>query len=87
MKNWLDLNVFLGVPATQWLYAAIAAVISYLIISGVLRFVIVRLHRLASRTSTHVDDVVVEVLERTHRFTILVAALLIGSEFIDLPGK
>ncbi|BFG80515.1 mechanosensitive ion channel family protein [Paraburkholderia terrae] len=87
MKSWLDLNVFLGVPATQWLYAAIAAGISYLIISGVLRFVIARLRRLASRTSTHVDDVVVEVLERTHRFTIFVAALLIGSEFIDLPEK
>ena len=87
MKSWLDLNVFLGVPATQWLYAAIAAAVSYLIISGVLRFVIARLRRLASRTSTHVDDVVVDVLERTHRFTLFVAALLIGSEFIDLPGK
>ncbi|APR35003.1 mechanosensitive ion channel family protein [Paraburkholderia sp. SOS3] len=87
MKRWLDLNAFLGIPATQWVYAVIAAVVAYMLISAVLRFAIARLERLAARTSTHIDDVAVEVLERTHRLTILVAALLVGSEFIALPEK
>lgn len=87
MERWLDLNAFLGLPVTQWLYAIAAVVISYVFIVYLLKFVITRLDALAGRTSTRFDDMAVEVLRRTHRLAIAMAAFLVGSQFLSLPEK
>lgn len=87
MQRWLDLNAFLGVPAMAWLYGAVAAVISYFALSIALRFVTARLESLAERTSTKIDDTLVEVLKSTHAATVLVAALLIGTELLGLNDR
>ncbi|OTP65305.1 mechanosensitive ion channel family protein [Caballeronia sordidicola] len=87
MERWLDLNAFLGLPITQWTYAVIAVVVTYFLIIYALKFIISRLDALAAHTSTRFDDMAVEVLKRTHRFAIAVAALLVGSQFLSLPDK
>ncbi|MDR5763048.1 mechanosensitive ion channel family protein [Caballeronia sp. LZ035] len=87
MVNWLDSYVLFGIPAIEWIYALVAALVSYLVISTVLRLAVARLDAVAARTTTHLDDIVVDVLRRTHRFTIFMAAVLIGSEFLDLSAK
>ncbi|MGQ7932422.1 mechanosensitive ion channel family protein [Paraburkholderia sp. D1E] len=87
MKKWLDLNAFLGVPATAWLSAAIAVVASYFLLSMLLRFVTGRIESLAERTSTKLDDMIVEVLKSTRSATILISALLFGAGFLGLNDR
>jgi small-conductance mechanosensitive channel len=87
MKKWLDLNAFLGIAAIEWLYAALTAILSYIVISNVLKFVIVRFEALAPRAPGHFGDMAVAVLKGTHRFSIMLAALLLGIEILDMPEK
>jgi len=87
MGRWLDLNEFLGLPVTQWLYAGVAVLVTYFLIIYVLRFAVSRLEAFAVRTLTRFDDMAVEVLKRTHRLAIAMAALLVGSQFLSLPDK
>ncbi|MFM0418845.1 mechanosensitive ion channel family protein [Paraburkholderia aromaticivorans] len=87
MKKWLDLNAFLGVPATSWVYAGIAAVLGYVVLSALLRFVVARLEKFAQRTSTRLDDLAVEVLKSTQYLAIFMASLLFGAGFLDLNDK
>lgn len=87
LANWFDFGAVFGIPAIEWLYAAIAVFVSYLILSGALRVCVARLGAIAAKTSTHFDDIVVDVLDRTHRLTIVMASILIGAEFIDLSAK
>ncbi|MGP8434247.1 mechanosensitive ion channel family protein [Paraburkholderia fungorum] len=87
MKKWLDLNAFLGVPATAWLYAAVAALACYFVLSVLLRFATARIERLAGRTSTKLDDMIVEVLKSTRRATIAFSSLLFGAGFLGLNDK
>ena len=87
MKQWPVLNTLEGLPANEWLYALIAVVASYALMVSVLRFVIGRLQKLASRTAAGIDDIAVAMLQGTHRFAIMLAALLIGAQFLSLPDK
>ncbi|MEW9585051.1 mechanosensitive ion channel family protein [Paraburkholderia sp. DGU8] len=87
MKKWLDLNAFLGVPATAWLSAVVALIACYFILTIVLRFVTARVEALAGKTSTKLDDMIVEVLKSTRRATILISALLFGAGFLGLNEK
>jgi len=87
MITWFDSYKLLGIPATQWIYAAVAALVSYVVISSALRVLVARLAAVAARTSTHFDDIIVDVLRRTHRLTVFMAAVLIGTEFLDLSAK
>ena len=87
MKDWLNIYTFLGIPASDWVYATIAALASYALIAGALKLSVARLGTIATRTSTRFDDAIVDVLQRTHRLTIVLASVLIGSEFVSLPAK
>ncbi|MCD9123380.1 mechanosensitive ion channel family protein [Cupriavidus sp. UGS-1] len=87
MKEWLDLNVFLGIPALNWLHAGIAAVVSYLVLVTLLGFAGARLDRLAARTRPVIIDRMADMLRHTSRFVLLLAALLIAVDFLDLPPK
>lgn len=87
MDKWPDFNALPGMPATEWLHALIAVVVSYVLIVYLLKFVIARLQKLASRTSARVDDIAVEILQGTHRLAIVLAALLIGAQLLSLPEK
>ena len=87
MKNWLDLNTFLGIPAIEWLYAVAAALATYLVLRWLLTFVVVRLGKVAKRTQTQVDDIFVLILQGTNRLTLITAALLTGANFLSIPEK
>lgn len=87
MKEWFNFYTLLGIPASEWLYAAIAAAASYALIAAALKMSVARLSKIATRTSTRFDDALVDVLQRTHRLTIVLASILIGTEFITLPTR
>lgn len=85
MKSWLDLNFFLGIPATRWCYALAATVIGYLVLGMLLRVAIARLDAWSQRTATWVDDALVEVLRGTRQLLLFAAAVLAGTQFLALP--
>jgi small-conductance mechanosensitive channel len=87
MRKWLDFNAFLGVPAISWLYAGIAAVLLYVLLSVVLRFVVARMETFAARTSTHLDDLAVEVFKSTQSVALFMVSVLFGAGFLDLNDK
>ncbi|WP_347558646.1 mechanosensitive ion channel family protein [Robbsia sp. KACC 23696] len=87
MLNWLTINTLLGISALDWLYACVAAIVSYVVLVAALGFIIKRLEIFAAKTTTQVDDVVIAVIKRTHRFTLLIAAILIGAKFLEVGPK
>lgn len=87
MKNWLDLNAFMGISATHWLYAVGAAVLVYVALESVLKFAIVRLEAISKRTATDFDDMIVLIMKGTNRLTLVTAGLLVGANFLDIPEK
>jgi small-conductance mechanosensitive channel len=79
-------TIVLGQRLSAWLLAAaIAAIVAVamLIVRSVLAR---RLERIALRTTTTLDDAVVEVLRRTRLYFILIVALAAGSRALDLPA-
>ncbi|PMS15315.1 mechanosensitive ion channel protein MscS [Trinickia dabaoshanensis] len=85
--KWFDLNAFMGISAIEWFYAAAAALVTYLLLSWILRIAVVRLAALAERTATQFDDLVVLLLKGTNRLTLVAAALLTGTNFLTIPDK
>lgn len=85
--RWLDLKAFMGISATEWVYGVVAALVTYLVLSWILRLAVARLAAIAERTATQFDDVVVLLLKGTNRLTLLAAALLTGVNFLTIPDK
>lgn len=78
---------FLGNSVRAWLVAvAIAAALT--VAAKVVVFVVIRrLRKLAERTSTRVDDLILEVLEGTRLPLLSVLALYAGVAGLELPAK
>lgn len=87
MKSWLDLNAFMGIAAIHWVYAVGAVAASYVLLVYILRFAVDRFTVLSRRTSTQYDDILVEILRRTHKLVLLIAAILIGAKFLPLSQR
>jgi small-conductance mechanosensitive channel len=71
----------------EWMTAALTAVIvlvAALLIRGVL---VKRLGAIASRTTNHVDDMVVELIARTRAWVLAVVAVMAGSAQLALPPR
>lgn len=87
MQTWLEIHTLLGIAALDWLIAFLAAVISYLLLVNLLKFVTARLDAMAQRSVTRFDDILVYLLKKTNPWTLRIAALLIGSHFLGLNDK
>jgi small-conductance mechanosensitive channel len=86
MIELLDTQLY-GHPVREWLLAAICAVLVLAGLELVRRLLLVRLGRVAERTANRVDDVLVELVRRTHHLTLAVIALVIGARTLGLtPG-
>ncbi len=84
--GFLDL-IFLENSVRAWAIAGGVAVGIYLILTVVLAVVRNRLSKLAARTRTQWDDIVVGALGRTKSLFLLVLAIAAGSSLLDLPGR
>jgi small-conductance mechanosensitive channel len=87
VQHWSDTTLFLGTDITHWLLALAAALVTYAVLSAALRFAVNRLQRVAAHSRTSLDDAVVQVLSGTNRALILVAALLVGLNLLDLSDR
>lgn len=87
MNNWFQSYTLLGLPIEQWLYACVISAVVYLILLSAWDLSIKKMTEIAKRTSTNIDDIVVEVLQSTHRLTLALFASLMGMHFLDFPEK
>ena len=85
--TWLSETTVAHVPVLNLCFAAAATLLAYLTMTTVLRVVIHRLAKLAQRTTTQADDMLVEMLRSTKRSLVLLIALLIGAGLLDLPDR
>ncbi len=84
--KFLDQTV-LGNSLLQWLFAVAALLLSYLLLRLAKRIAAHRLAALATRTETQWDDVVAGAIGKTKSLFLLVAALFIASQFLQLPER
>ncbi|AKJ28087.1 mechanosensitive ion channel family protein [Caldimonas brevitalea] len=86
--DWFSTTTLLGLSLSNWLLVIAASVGSYLVMTLGLRFALSRARRIAERRRGQgLDDAVVELLEGTNRWLILLAAVLIGVSLLDLPER
>ena len=84
---WLAGYHIAGISLLDIALALAAAVASYAVMVLGLRLVTGRVRKLAERTTTPMDDVLVNVLASTNRWLLLAAALLIGLGLLDLGPR
>ena len=80
-------DVFYGNSITTWIVAGAIAAAVGIALYGVRFFIKSRLSKLAVRTETKLDDILLEVLGSTYFVFILLVGLYIGSLSLDLPAK
>ncbi len=85
--SWVQETTFAGVPLWSLMIAVLTAVATYGAILLALRLFTSRARAWASQSQSGVAATVVDVLEGTSRFLMLVAAVLVGASFLDLPGR
>jgi small-conductance mechanosensitive channel len=76
---------FLGNTVDAWLTAALTAAVALLVTIVLRRLLISRLGQLAERTTTHVDDMVVEMLKATRTWVLVAVAVLIALSPLRFP--
>lgn len=90
MTNLFDFfndSEILGVPVVDVSIALAVALLAYLAMSLVLRYVLSRMRSLAQRSENRMDDMALEVLGGTNRAFLLLAAVLVGLGMLDLPDR
>lgn len=85
--DWLSDTTVFGISMANVLVALAVACVAYLVFTQLLRLLLNRLSKLAEHSSTHVDDMLVEVLASTNRTLMLLVSILIGVGFLDLPDR
>lgn len=77
-------TVYWGNTAQSWLIAVAIAMASFAVLKIVQRMAISRLSKLAAKTATQVDDLVVSVIKQTKLLILLVASAYVASYSIIL---
>lgn len=78
---------FLGIAPANWALAFIASTVSFLLARAAIGFALKKLRKKSSLPNAHVSRIAVEVLSGTSNTLLLLASLLIGIGFLDLPER
>lgn len=84
---WIQETTFIGIPLWSLLIALAAAVATYLGIRAVLRVLRHRTKAWAVQSNSAMAHAAAEVLAGTSRLLVLLVALLVGANLLDLPGR
>ena len=77
---------FLGNSLDAWVTAALTAAVTLLVAVVLRRLLITRIGRLAQRTSNHIDDVIVEMLQATRTWVLVAVSILIAISPLSFPA-
>jgi small-conductance mechanosensitive channel len=78
-------TTFLGNSGLDWVIAVAVTAVTYLFLRTFVSVTLRRIKKLAARTTTDVDDLVAELLDKTRFIFIALIALWAGSLYLDLP--
>ncbi|MCK9741195.1 MULTISPECIES: mechanosensitive ion channel family protein [Pseudomonas] len=78
---------FLGISLANWILAIFASTLSFVLVRGVIGFVLRKMRSRADAPSTHMRYIVVQVLSGTSNTLLLLASILIGIGMLDLPER
>ncbi|MBX3622020.1 MAG: mechanosensitive ion channel family protein [Rhizobacter sp.] len=87
LLDWFRDTTVFGVSMSNLVIALAVALLVYLALTFAVRIALARLARVAGRTSTRADDLIVEVLSGTNRTLMALVALLVGVGMLDLPDR
>ena len=79
-------EIYFGNSIEDWTIAFIIMVATFIILKVIQKVAIIKISRLARRTKTNIDDLLVDVLSGTKLFTLLVASIYVGSYVLTLPS-
>ncbi len=79
--------IFLGNTTMQWISAGSVAVSLTLVLCFMQSVLVRRLRAVAARTSTGLDDILVDTLSATRVFVMLIIGIYAGSTFLTLSGR
>ena len=86
MLRYLDWSLYAN-PVRTWLAALLVASLAFASLKLVTSLVLRSLVRLSSRTSTHMDDLIADVVRSTRGWFMVVVALSAGSLLLLLPDR
>ncbi|RMR22027.1 MscS mechanosensitive ion channel [Pseudomonas amygdali pv. ulmi] len=78
---------FLGISLANWIIAVFASTMSFILVRGVIGFVLRKMRSRPDSPSTHMRYIVVQVLSGTSNTLLLLASILIGVGMLDLPER
>lgn len=78
---------YYGNTVENWLIALALAVGTYMLLAAVRKVALVRLHQLAERTSTQIDNMITDVLGKTTFWFSAYLSLYAGSRWLLLPPQ
>lgn len=81
----LDFGLF-GNPAWRWLLAGVVLVLALVGLRLLRRLAVQRVEKLAVNTDNDLDDLLVQLVERTHGLFLLLMALFLASRPLDLSA-
>jgi small-conductance mechanosensitive channel len=87
MQNWFDSlrqSGFAGNPLELWLYAAVAAILLFIVLRALFGVLERRLGSLSKKTATVADDLLAAALQSTKRLVLLVVSIWAGARFLDI---
>ena len=79
--------VFYNNTLQAWLIALTVAAAAFIALRLVQRVVVGRLHAMAQRTNTEIDDLIADVIARTRFWFFAVISLWAGAQTVALPGR
>ncbi len=86
LTDWLDVVVY-GNTVRDWIVAASVAAATFVVALLVRRLLTGRLSRTAAQTATEWDDFLLVLAGKTRSLPLLIAAVALGSLWLDLPPK
>jgi small-conductance mechanosensitive channel len=85
-KQYLNIELT-GKPIELWLLAAAVCIVTFLVLKLFIGVAGRRLEKIASHTSTPIDDGVVALIRKTRWWLIAIVSLFAGSLFVELPDR
>ena len=85
--NWIQDTTIIGIPLWSLLVALAAAVATYVGIWVLLRVLRHRTNAWAAQSDSAMAHAAAEILAGTSRVLVLMVALLVGANLLDLPGR
>lgn len=85
--NFFVVHAFLGISLANWIFAASAATLSFILARAAISFFLKKLRKNSALPKAPISHIAVEVLSGTSNTLLLLASILIGVGVLDLPER